>query len=613
LLVVDCDPRNGGPAERAELVRRFGPIPETAEVITGGGGRHLFFRYDGGGVPKALAEGIDLKGDGGYVVAPPSMHPSGKRYEVDGLGGAKALLNPAELPAWLWEFISTKRTSTRTEDAPDAPKWGAGERNNKLASIAGTMRRRGLSREAIEAALLEENRRRCDPPLAEGEVRRTAESVARYEPAAEEWPEIGGANWPDGLRDEAYHGPAGELVRAIEPHSEADPAAILIQFLVGFGNLIGRSAHWAVEADRHFMNLFTVLVGQTAKGRKGTSFGQVLRVLRALDSEWSDAQIMSGLASGEGLIWAVRDEIREHAPIREKGRVIDYQEVVSDAGVQDKRLLVEESEFARVLQVSERESNTLSAIIRQAWDSGNLRILTKKQSTRATEAHISVIGHITKDELKRLLTDTAAGNGFANRFLWVCARRSKSLPEGGASHTVDVSPIIQRVKAAADFARSVQLMRMDEGARGIWRKVYAVLSEGKPGLLGSVTSRAEAQTMRLACLYALLDCSAVVNANHMMAALEVWRYCEDSARFIFGDALGDATADEIMRELRQKPNGLTRNEIREHFNRNKSSAEIGRALGMLLENGFVRLERSREDESQKRPTERWFAVNGLRG
>jgi hypothetical protein len=360
------------------------------------------------------------------------------------------------------------------------------------------------------------------------------------------------------------------------------------------------------------MNLFTVLVGQTAKGRKGTSLGQVLRVLGVLDSTWSNGRIMSGLASGEGLIWAVRDEIRERVPIREKGRVVDYEEVVGDPGEKDKRLLVAEPEFARVLQVSERESNTLSAIIRQAWDSGNLRILTKKQSVRATEAHISLIGHITRNELKRMLTDTAAGNGFANRFLWICARRSKLLPEGGALHTVDFAPILRRIQAAVDFARTAGELRRDEQARAAWRTVYPALSEGKPGLFGSVTSRAEAQTMRLACIYALLDCSSVVRAEHLMAALEVWRYCEDSARFVFGDALGDTTADEIIRELRQAPAGLTRNEIREHFNRNKSSAEIGRALGVLLEYGLARVERCQEDESQKRRTERWFAVYAVR-
>lgn len=420
-------------------------------------------------------------------------------------------------------------------------------------------------------------------------------------------------NWPEPLKDEALHGLAGEIVRAIEPHSEADPAALLVQFLVGFGSVIGRQAHFMAEADRHPCNLYAIIVGQTAKGRKGTSLGQIQRILEVVDGEWSRSRVMGGLASGEGLIWAVRDAIQERAPVRVHGRVVRYEDVESDSGVSDKRLLVVEPEFARVLQVAERESNTLSAIIRQAWDTGNLRILTKKQAAQATDAYVSIIAHITKDELRRLLTDTAAGNGFGNRFLWVCARRSKLLPEGGELHTVDFASIMKRVQAAVSFTRNVHQMQRDEQARAVWHEVYADLSEGKPGLLGAVTSRAEAQTMRLACIYALLDLSEVVRAEHLMAALELWRYCEDSARFIFGDAMGDATVDDILRELRSHPEGMTRTDIREYFQRHKSSAEIGRALGVLQEYGLTRMERSRERQDQIRPTERWYALTAVRG
>jgi hypothetical protein len=73
--------------------------------------------------------------------------------------------------------------------------------------------------------------------------------------------------------------------------------------------------------------------------------------------------------------------------------------------------------------------------------------------------------------------------------------------------------------------------------------------------------------MRLSCLYALLDASEEVRAEHLRAGLAVWQYCENSARFIFGDALGDATADEILREVRNHADGMSRNDIREHFNR----------------------------------------------
>ncbi len=263
------------------------------------------------------------------------------------------------------------------------------------------------------------------------------------------------ANWPEPLGTEAYYGVVGELVRLIEPHSEADPAALLIQALIGLGNMIGRQAHFQAERDRHYTNLFAVIVGQTSKGRKGTALGHIKHTIAQIDPTWCDTRVVGGLASGEGLIWAVRDPIRGTKPIRRQGRIVGRREVIVDAGVRDKRLLVVEPEFARVLRVVERETNTLSAVIREAWDTGSLHNLTKNQAACATGAHISIIGHITKDELVSSLTRTSAANGFANRFLWVCARRSKVLPEGGALDTVDFEPTIQKLRAAFEFAQNI--------------------------------------------------------------------------------------------------------------------------------------------------------------
>jgi hypothetical protein len=106
---------------------------------------------------------------------------------------------------------------------------------------------------------------------------------------------------------------------------------------------------------------------------------------------------------------------------------LGYQEVLADEGVHDKRLMVYAPEFAAVLKVAGRDGNTLSATIRQAWDTGILRIMTKNNPAVATEAHISIVGHITKAELLRHLDATEKANGLANRFLWVCVKRSKLL------------------------------------------------------------------------------------------------------------------------------------------------------------------------------------------
>jgi hypothetical protein len=235
--------------------------------------------------------------------------------------------------------------------------------------------------------------------------------------------------------------------------------------------------------------------------------------------------------------------------------------------------------------------------------------MTKNSPLRATDLHISIIGHITRDELRRLLTTSAAANGFANRFVWVCAGRSKLLPDGGALHTVNFEPVTERIRAAVTFAMNAGELRRDEAARAVWHRVYGPLSEGQAGLLGAVTSRAEAQVMRLAMVYALLDCSRTIQTPHLLAALAIWQYCEASAAFIFGAALGDSTADAILNALKARPNGMTRTEIREHFSRNKPSAEIERALTLLQEYGRAAMKP--EPDRPGRPAERWYAINAI--
>jgi hypothetical protein len=340
------------------------------------------------------------------------------------------------------------------------------------------------------------------------------------------------------LAPEALNGLAGDFVRIYGPNSEADPVALLDQFLIAFGNAIGRGPHFVAEADHHSVNLFACLVGETSKGKKGSSLGHVQRLFQLVDEEWSKDCVHSGLSSGEGLIWCVRDEIKKKEPVKKNGLVTDYQEVIIDPGISDKRAFVVESEFALVLRVMARDGNTLSAILRNAWDCKDLKTMTKNSPAKATKPHISIISHITKNELLRYLDNTECGNGFANRFLWLCVKRSKILPEGGKINESDISGLASKIRDTVEFSHTIGEMHRDEEARELWCKVYAELSEGKPGLLGAVTARAEAQVMRLACLYALLDLSNIIRLEHLSAGLALWGYCEQSARYIFGETQG---------------------------------------------------------------------------
>jgi hypothetical protein len=415
--------------------------------------------------------------------------------------------------------------------------------------------------------------------------------------------------WPDQPAAEAFHGLAGKIVRTIEPASEADPVALLVQTLVAFGNVIGRSAHFVVEADWHRGNEFVVLVGRTSKARKGTSWGRIERLFKEVQEQWASERVQSGLSSGEGLIWAVRDPILKRERIKQRGEAARYEEVEADPGIADKRLLVYEPEFCNVLKQTERQGNTLSAILRNAWDGRDLRSMTKNSPAKATGAHVSLCGHITADELRRYLTATETANGFANRFLWVCADRSKHLPEGGTVDPAAWDGLRAELVEALTFATSAGRLVRDAQARRIWCEVYGELSDGKPGLAGALLARAEAHAMRLALIYALLDHSEVIKAEHLLAALALWDYCERSVYYIFGDSMGDPVADDLLRMLRSDPGGLTRNQMMDLFVRHVSSDRIGRALGLLLQH---RLARSEKEPTGGRSAERWFAVPGRR-
>lgn len=409
------------------------------------------------------------------------------------------------------------------------------------------------------------------------------------------------ATWPDPMDDAAFIGPIGELVRTIEPHSEADPVALLANALGAFGSIVGPLPHLPVEADKHRMALFEVLVGESSKARKGTSWGHVREAFCAIDPQWRD-RIMDGLSSGEGLIFQVRDETYK----KEKNKLTgEYEEVIDDPGVDDKRLLAMEGEFASVLKVMRRDSNTLSAILRNAWDTGDLRVLTRNSPLKASGAHISIISHITKDELLRNLTATEMANGFANRFLWFCVRRSKKLPFGGSPDPMKLAAITGRIAKAVEFATHTDSIGWACQARDDWVALYDELSEGRPGMVGALTARGEAQVVRLAALYALSECCSEITSRHLSAAVAVWRYSEASVQFLYGDATGNDIADTLIEKLRENPGGLSRTQIRDLFSRHGKKGAVEPALRQLEGLGLARFEKR---ETGGKPAEVWFAA-----
>lgn len=403
-----------------------------------------------------------------------------------------------------------------------------------------------------------------------------------------------GPQWPV-LEPEALHGLAGDIVRAFDPHTEADPAAVLTTFLVAFGNAAGRSVHCWIGETRHAVNLNAAVVGDTAKARKGESRGPTRRLFGTADPPWLAAREIGGVGSGEGIVWAIRDPV----PKLSSGAW-----VADDPGVDDKRLMVAEEEFSSLLKVGNRDGSIVSETLRKAWDGRKLGNMVKRVPITATDPHVSVLGHITQDELRRELTDVNAANGLGNRFLWVCARRSKLLPDGGRLADATASVLAQRVSDALDFAKKAGTMTRSRAAAELWRAVYPELSKPRPGLLGSITARSEPQVVRLSMIYALLDQRSEIGTEHLVAALALWRYCDDSARYLFGDQLGDPIADRILAALRES-GPMTETDLHGLLHRNVGAARIYAAVDLLKRHGLADVE---SVKTSGRTARRWKAT-----
>ncbi len=266
----------------------------------------------------------------------------------------------------------------------------------------------------------------------------------------------------------------------------------------------------------------------------------------------------------------------------------------------DRRLFVPEPEFAKVLGVTKREGNTLSPTLRAAWDHGDLRTLTKASPLRADGAHITVLGHITRDELLRRLDDTEIANGLVNRFLIVSARRSQLLPEGGNLDDSELAALAGEIRPRLEAARKVGRIRRTPEAVERWAEIYAEIAESDGGgLVGAVTARAEAQTLRLQVLYALLAGERLIGVDHLEAAYAAWRYCDASARYVFGEATGDPVADRIRTALIDAgPLGLDGTDLRDLFQKHESGKRLQAAVGLLQGRGLVAVE---QQETGGRP------------
>lgn len=388
--------------------------------------------------------------------------------------------------------------------------------------------------------------------------------------------------------DDCLYGLIGDIARAGSKDTEANPFAIGANALAYLSAAVGRACYMPVGNVWHHARINTAQVGRSALGRKGEAASLMHRIDKALrlnHGEIVAPQVhRGGLSTREGLVLLIHDGFsegkRETPPI------------------DDKRLWVLESEFANVLAQSRRDGNTLSTALRDAWDGVSIRPATKTSRVYATDPHIALSVAITPGELRAKLSAGELSNGFANRFMFLWAERTRLLPFPKATPQGEVDRLARRIADVVSYTKADQAgandtikVELSAEAVAVWVRLYGTeLNDRNSGeRVNALLDRRAPSLLRIAMLLALTDETTTVEVHHINAALAWIRYWSDSVRFIFASDADEAASAELS-DLAEKIVGFLRQRIRasrtqivvECFQRHRTSDTINVALDELL-------------------------------
>ncbi len=397
-------------------------------------------------------------------------------------------------------------------------------------------------------------------------------------------------NPPPVLGDDGYHGVLKDVCKISTRHSEASAVAIAANTIATFSAMIGRVAFQHIGDGVCHARPFFLLTGKTGKARKGTSEYTPYRIFNEVEQMLGDEdnpklkRHEGGLSTGEGLGWVVHDE------------VLNKDGEVAEEGVNDKRLYVVEAEFAGCMAAASREKNNLSATVRTVWDGRSISPLVKNAKWCASDPHIVITGHITAAELIDRMSDVDAQSGFMNRFIILHIVRSKLVPLPKRTSDEDIQRVAIQIAEAVEFAmgeagagnNSLEV-KLSAEARKFWCGQYKELTMEQNGKAGVLLVRTEIYCRMLAMIFALLDQSAVIEPQHIKAALAWINYWKDSVNYIFGKLAEQAKANKVnetaksVYEFISKNSGCSRTDLTKFFkNKKLTSVEMTNALNHLM-------------------------------
>ena len=582
LLVVDGDIYKPGCALDA-LLDDMGLTRHTVTALTGGGGQHLLYAYDPTlSVPSIPLgplgyPGVELKADGGQIIVEPSVHPDTGRPYCWEIGYGPGEIPPTPATTAFLELVGAIPARGRRRHARWQPLDAGDDLDEVNVEAARLLVEHFAGHDPVRTSggeigvyrpgktdgsagitigYIAPGVAKCWtdgwPPFEQGKVYDVAQlrhmagiTPTIHVPDALVLPD-GYRLWREGdddrpwpvLASAARHGLVGQYLDLVEEQTEASVAAVGAMLLTQIGTLIGRRAAIWIGEHHHHPNLFTLIVGGTSTGAKGSADTTVGRIVDRIDGSFAVRHVIGGFGSGEAVIHEVRDDDEE--PV-------------------EKRRVIIESEFAAVLRVARREQSILSQVIRQAFDYKPLQHRTKTYGKIiATGHHLSVIGSITPKELAASSTELDIENGWLNRFLFIHSAVTRVLPFGGQVDSAGLAAIAGKIgNALAELdtriavGGSVNYFIRDDGGSvaELWAPWYSKVRFGT-GTIPALTKRQHVHVPRLALILAVLDRTSEITVDHLQAGMAWSEFSVATVEHLFGTSVVGKAA-HLLQAIRE--------------------------------------------------------------
>lgn len=393
----------------------------------------------------------------------------------------------------------------------------------------------------------------------------------------------------DNLRDRIFSksrtGVIGDFLALIESTTEADLLGLVILFLNIFGAMVGPQVYLSQGDIRHRANFFTLIVGETAKGRKGTVLKVIKDFFNMVDPQFFLDSFRTGLSSAEGVIKFLADSNKN--------------------GITT--LLAIQPEASAVLKNFERSGNKLSELTREVFDGDEIANMSISNEMRVEQHYVCFIFLITKTELLKTIKEVELFNGFANRFYWALVHRSKILSNPPKVDKEKLSALACKVREAVDFGRSQTELTLTDEAEKVWDTIYRKIHQDQPDTHTSgLKGRFDVLTLRLALNFALLDRCNKVESRHLAAATELIDISEQCIESIFTqkNQSFDKTSSKILKGLSDRGDWVSQSSIMtQFFSNNIKSEALNVCLGVLESNGLI--ERKVTEGEGSKPVTLW--------